>query len=118
MTEALAETRNADERMSAIDEYLEIGAFLDGGLAQQTEFDCVAFEKAAGRKLNAEERAEFIRVQHQAMRWTFLGSGLTHPQVVATLERLTPQGAQKIADVAPAFADLNPTKSKERNHVG
>ena len=103
MTEALAETRNADERSAAVDEYIEIGAFLDGGLAQQTEFDCVAFERASGRALNREERAEFIRVQHQAMRWTFLGSGLTHPQVRATLENLTPEGARKIAEVAPAF---------------
>ena len=103
MTEALAEPLNAKQRLAAAEEYLEIGAFIDGGLKQQTEFDCAAFERAAGRVLTANERAEFIRVQHQAMRWTFLGSGLTHPQVVATLERLTPDGAEKIAAVAPAF---------------
>ena len=103
MTEALAETRNDEERVRAADEYLEIGAFLDGGLAQQAEFDAAAFERKTGRRLKADERAELINVQHQAMRWTFLGSGLTHPQVVATLEKLTPQGAAKIASVAPAF---------------
>ncbi len=103
MTEALAETKNADERARAADEYLEIGAFLDGGLAQQTEFDLAAFERKTGRILSKEDRAEFITTQHQAMRWTFLGSGLTHPQVAATLEKVTPEGASKIAAVAPAF---------------
>ena len=103
MTEALAEIKNADERLNAVDEYLEIGAFLDGGLAQQTEFDLAAFERATGRILSGEERALFTKSQHQAMRWTFLGSGLTHPQVTATLNKLTPDGAKKIADIAPAF---------------
>lgn len=103
MTQTLAEGRNTDERRAAANEYLEIGAFIDGGLAQQVKFDFAAFEQAAGRTLSGEERAEFIKVQHQAMRWTFLGSGLTHPQVAATLEQITPEGAKTIADVAPAF---------------
>lgn len=103
ITEALAETRDAQSREAAIGEYLEIGAFLDAGLKQQAAFDLAAFECAANRTLKNGEREEFIRVQHQAMRWTFLGSGLTHPQLVATLEKVTPAGAKTIAGVAPAF---------------
>ena len=103
VTEALAETRSAAAREKAVDEYLEIGAFIDGGLKQQTAFDLAAFERAAGRTLRGEERAAFVNTQHQAMRWTFLGSGLVHPQVKATLEKITPAGARKIAEVAPAF---------------
>lgn len=103
ITEALAETRDAASREAAAGEYLEIGAFLDAGLKQQAAFDLAAFERAANRTLNNDEREDFIRVQHQAMRWTFLGSGLTHPQLAATLEKLTPAGAKTIAGVAPAF---------------
>lgn len=103
MIETLAESMTAEQRLAAAGGYLEIGAFLDGGLAQQVEFDIAAFERATGRSLNREERAEFKTVQHQALRWTFLGSGLTHPQVAATLQRVTPDGAEKIAEVAPAF---------------
>ena len=103
ITEALAESRSAQERAAAAEEYLEIGAFLDGGLKQQTIFDLAAFERAVGRTLNGEDRTEFLKAQHQAMRWTFLGSGLTHPRLKATLETLTPEGARKIAAVAPAF---------------
>ncbi|MEO1251323.1 MAG: hypothetical protein AAFW81_03120 [Pseudomonadota bacterium] len=103
VTEAIAESADAARRLSAVDEYLEIGAFLDAGLKQQTEFDCDAFERASERRLSASERKSFVEAQHQAMRWTFLGSGLTHPQVIATIKSLTPEGAQKIANVAPAF---------------
>ncbi len=103
MIEALADSRDAEECRSAAEEYLAIGAFLDGGLAQQAEFDADSFENATGRMLTDSERKEYVRQQHQALRWTFLGSGLTHPQVEATLNRITPEGAAKIADVAPAF---------------
>jgi hypothetical protein len=103
MTEALAAKCSADEIEAAIGEYLEIGGFLDDGLKQQTAFDLEAFERATGRRLDDAERAEFMTVQHQAQRWTFLGSGLTHAQVKATLEKLSPAGAAKIAEVAPAF---------------
>lgn len=103
ITETIAQGRTGAECEAAVAEYLEIGGFLDEGLKQQTAFDLAAFERAAGRTLNGEDRAEFLRVQHQAMRWTFLGSGLTHPQLVATLEKITPQGARTIAEVAPAF---------------
>jgi len=103
MIETLAEPMTTEQRLAAADGYLEIGSFLDGGLAQQVEFDIAAFERATGRSLNREERAEFKTVQHRALRWTFLGSGLTHPQVAATLHRITPDGAEKIAEVAQAF---------------
>ncbi|MEM9619900.1 MAG: hypothetical protein AAF936_18250 [Pseudomonadota bacterium] len=103
MIEALAESRDAGECLSAAEEYIQIGAFLDGGLAQQAEFDADAFENTTSRVLTDSERKEYVREQHQALRWTFLGSGLTHPQVEATLKRITPEGAAKIADIAPAF---------------
>ncbi len=103
ITEAMAESRNGDEMEAAIGEYLEIGAFLDQGLKQQAILDLATFERVAGRALNGEDRADFLRVQHQALRWTFLGSGLTHPQLKATLRKLTPAGADKIASVASAF---------------
>ena len=103
ITHAIAEPMSSDQRRDAAGDYLKIGAFIDGGLAQQVEFNLSAFEKASGRVLNSDERAEFIKNQHQAMRWTYLGSGLTHPQVVSTLTDITPEGAKSIAEVAPAF---------------
>lgn len=103
MTDALAVARNADQRLSAVREYLELGAFLDAGLAEQAKMDVDALERASGRGFDARERAEIVKTQHQALRWTFIGSGLTHPQTREALRRVSVQGANEIAEVAPAF---------------
>ena len=41
--------------------------------------------------------------QHQALRWTYIGSGMTHPKFLETLGRLSPAARDRIAEVAPAF---------------
>ncbi len=103
LTDQIAAELDADQRLSAVREYLELGAFLDGGLAEQAKFDLDALGSASGRIFNEAERAEILRTQHQALRWTFIGSGLTHPQTKASLARVSREGAKEIADVAPAF---------------
>jgi hypothetical protein len=103
MVEALAAGRSEEQILDAVEQYIEIGGFIDGGLKQQVEFDLEAFETATGRELNAEEKEEFRRVQLQANRWAYLGSGMTHPKVLQTLESLTPKARQRIESIAPAF---------------
>jgi hypothetical protein len=103
MVEALAESRSQTELEKALGEYLEIGGFIDGGLRQQAEFNRENLQHSTGRMLTAEESAEFMTKQHQALRWTFLGSGMTHPNFLATLERLSPALRQRIEQVAPVF---------------
>lgn len=103
MIEELAAGRSPESIATAVGEYLEIGAFLDAGLEQQALFDLDAFEKATGRRLDASERDRFVEVQRGANRWTYLGSGMTHPSVLATLERLGPEQRARVEAVAPAF---------------
>lgn len=103
MVEALARGRSAREIEAAVNEYLEIGGFIDAGLKQQVEFDLDAFTQATGRELNEEEQDQFRRVQLQANRWTYLGSAMTHERVLATLESLSPAARQRIEEIAPAF---------------
>ena len=103
MVEAIADGMTQEEIATAVDEYLEIGGFLDEGLKQQTVFDLEAMERATGRTLSDEEREEFIAKQHQANRWTYLGTGLTHPKFLETLEKLSPAQRQRIEEIAPAF---------------
>jgi len=103
MIEALAEGRGEAELEKALGEYLEIGGFLDEGLRQQTEFNLENLQSSAGRKLSGDERAEFMTKQHQALRWTFLGSGMTHANFLATLERLSPALRKRVEQVAPVF---------------
>lgn len=104
MVEALADGRDEQGIQSSIDEYLEIGMFLDNGLKAQVELNLDAFERATGRKLTPAEHQVLAEQQHQALRWTYLGSGMSHPQFVATLEKLSPKAAERIAEVAPAFS--------------
>jgi hypothetical protein len=103
MVEALADGRTEEQIMSAVEEYLEIGGFLDGGLQQQVEFDLNSFEQASGRRLTETEAKEFRRVQRRANRWTYLGTGMTHEKVLETLGSLTPKARQRIESVSPAF---------------
>ncbi len=104
MIEALATNRSEEERMRGVDEYLEIGGFIDGGLKQQVEFDLDSFQRATGRKLNGSEKEEFRRVQLRANRWTYLGTGMTHEKVLRTLEWLTPEARKKVESISPAFS--------------
>jgi len=87
----------------AFDDFLDIGGFLDGGFAQQTALDLAALEAAIGRTLSDSERQRFTEVQHQAMRWTFLGSALKNEAFLDALEQISPAGRLRIEQVAPAF---------------
>jgi len=104
MVEALAEGRSEAELQKALDGYLEIGGFLDNGLLQQADFNLENLRRSTGRTVTAEQRSEFITKQHQALRWTFLGSGMTHPNFLVTLERLSPALRQRLEQVAPLFS--------------
>lgn len=104
MVESLAEGCDEQELEKAINEYLEIGGFLDGGLKMQTQFDLEAFERATSRKLTDGQREQFMTTQHQANRWTYLGSGMTHPNFLATVEQLQPEARKRLeTEVAPIF---------------
>jgi hypothetical protein len=104
MVEALAEGRDEAAIEAAIDGYLEIGLFLDGGLAAQTELNLDAFERASGRRIRSDEREGLLAQQHQALRWTYLGSGMVHPKFTASLAGLSTAARDRIAAVAPAFS--------------
>lgn len=103
MVEALAEGRTEQQILDAVEQYIEIGGFIDGGLQQQVEFDLEAFTRVTGRELTEKEKEEFRKVQLQANRWTYLGSGMTHRKVLETLESLTPKARQRIENISPAF---------------
>ena len=103
MLEDLAATMSAEEIVRGVDEFLAIGGFLDDGCKQQVLFDLEAFEAETGRVLNEAEREEFITKQHQANRWTYLGTGLTHPKFLESLGRLSEGQRARIEAAAPIF---------------
>ena len=101
IVDALAEGRSEAEIDKAIDDVFAIAEFLDGGLKAQAAFNLDALEEVIGRKL--ENRAEIEAQQHQAARWTFIGSGLVHERFKATLKNISPKAAARIAEAAPIF---------------
>jgi hypothetical protein len=103
MVEAFATGLSPREIEAAVDEYFEIAAFMDAGLKQQAELDCESLAAATHRKFSSAERESFMEVQHSAMRWTFIGSGLIHPNFLATLEYLHPASRQRVEEAAPAY---------------
>jgi hypothetical protein len=103
MVSALVDGRDEAGIQKAIDEYLEIGMFLDNGFKAQTEMNVEALIKATGIWLSADVRTSLIEQQHQALRWTYIGTGMTHPKFVATLGAISPAARARIAEVAPAF---------------
>jgi hypothetical protein len=103
LVEALARPFGEGEIMRAIDEYLEIGGMLDGGLRALVKLDMESLRLATGRVLTESEREQFTELQLQAQRWTFIGSGITHPQFLATVGRLSPAARTRLEQIAPAF---------------
>jgi len=103
MVESLGERCTAEEIDAALDGYLAIGGMLDAGLLQQVGLDMDAFQRATGRTLTEKEREAFTSIQLQANRWTYLGSGMTHPKFLESLGMLKAGAREKIEAVAPAF---------------
>lgn len=104
VVDELAGSADGEGIEAAVDDYMDIGKLLDGGLAQQIQLDLESLQKAAGRTLDDEEKAEIVRAQTKAYRWTFLLSGMTHPNFDRSLRELSPRGHARVAELARAIA--------------
>ena len=99
----MAERSGAEAVAAAVEEFLAIGGFIDQGLRQQAGLDLASLEAAIGRTLPDDQRDTLLAEQHQAMRWTFLGSALVNPGFLEAIGRVSPEGRARIEQVAPAF---------------
>jgi hypothetical protein len=103
MIETLAKGLSSEEIDRVVDDYLALGGMVDGALTQQLDFDLAAFAAKTGRRLEGTELERTREVLTKAHRWTYIGSGMTHPRFVAALERISQTAADRIAAVAPFF---------------
>jgi hypothetical protein len=101
--ESVVKDATPKEIDEAFEEYAEIGTFIDNGIKQQAEFEAENFVQATGRKLSKSEREEMINAVLKGMRWTYLGTGMTHPNFLTTVEEIKPEGRRQIEEMAPAF---------------
>jgi para-aminobenzoate N-oxygenase AurF len=103
MVQALAERKSEVQIRAAVDGMLAIVEFFDLGCKQQVAFNLDALERAIGRKLSFARRATLVEQQHQALRWTYLGSGLRHEKFRATLGALSATQLKRIDALAHHF---------------
>jgi len=103
IVKAVAADCTSQEIDQAFQDYAEIGTFLDNGIKQQTEFDVESFVNATGRNLSKSEREVMTAAVLKGMRWTYLGTGMTHPNFLATVEQIKPEARKQIEEMAPAF---------------
>jgi len=89
---------------AAIDEFFAIGALFDHGFSQQVFLDLSALERLRGHTLTAGHQEQFIAVQHQALRWTFLGSTMRNPNFLAAMETLGDDARRRVEQAAPTFS--------------
>lgn len=104
MLQALTDNLTEAEIERGVSDYVSIGGLVDGGLKQQVEFDMQSLQRAIGRTLSKAEQASFRSIQLQALRWTFLGSAMTHPNFLATVGEFSPSARKQIEEMSPAFS--------------
>lgn len=103
MVEQLASQLTPRQIRAAIEEYVEICGQLADLLDNQLDLDLASLERATGRPLPEHERTSVRDVQRRSLRWTFLGSGMTHPNFLSTVDAITPGGAARVRAVATQF---------------
>ena len=103
MLHEMAAGKSATEIEKAVDEYFALVNFFDGGFKAQTQLDLSGFEAAKGSELSNCEREKFLEVQHQALRWTFLGSAMRNRNFLATLADLGQGVSERVSAAAVLY---------------
>jgi hypothetical protein len=104
VVDEIASKLTPQEIEKGIDDYMDIGKMIDGGLQTQVELDLVSLEKAIGRELADSEKAEIREAQLPAYRWTFLISGMMHRKFDQSLRELAAAGHARVGELARAIA--------------
>jgi hypothetical protein len=86
---------NASERDGAVDELIELVRAVEGLLQKQTAFDVQNLSDYLGRSFAPEEEDDLRTGILHAKRWTFIGSGVTHPRFQELLAEVTTPAQQE-----------------------
>ncbi len=104
IVDKIARELQPQEIETGVDDYMDIGKMLDGGLAAQVQLDIESLQRATGRTFTVEEKAAITQEQTKAYRWTFLLSGMSHPNFDRSLRELSAQGHERVSQLARAIA--------------
>ena len=104
LIEEIGADLSAEQRDQALGELLQLGGAIDELLTRQVEMDIDTLERAARRAFTERERADIRAHQRRAYRWTFLVSGLEHPNFVRIVGQLSGTGPERLAEAAAALS--------------
>lgn len=104
MVQALTDNLATPEIERGFSDFASIGGLIDSGIPPQVEFDMQALQRAAGRNFSEPEQEQFRAIQRQALRWTYLGSAMTHPQFLRTVGEISPGARIQIEEMSKAFS--------------
>jgi hypothetical protein len=92
------------DRQVAIEDLIELVGAVDGLLQQQAAMDVENFERYLGRSLDGSQRKEVHARVLDAKRYTFIESGVTHPNFSELFGAVTTPAQQ--AQVGKALAGV------------
>lgn len=104
MVEAMVQKLNDAEIQKGIEDYFAIGAFLEGGLMMQVQLDIESLQTAINRTFTEAEKQEIQVAQEKAYRWTFLGSGMTHPNFLRVLGKLSEPAVIQVREMVSSMS--------------
>jgi len=89
-----------EDRQVAVDDLIELVGAVDGLLQQQTRLDVENFERYRGRALSASLRDDVYARVLDAKRYTFIETGVTHPNFQALFGAVTTRAQQEQVQTA------------------
>jgi hypothetical protein len=104
LIDEVAADLTSEQKNEAVNQLLQLGSAVDGLLTKQVELDIESLQRAAGRLFGDRERDEIRIHQQRAYRWTFLVSGLEHPNFVRIVNQLSPTSGEQLAKTASALS--------------
>ena len=69
----------------------------------QVQLDIESLQTAVGRSFTDTEKQEIQAAQEKSYRWTFLGSGMSHPKFLQTVNEVSPAAAGRIQEMVAAM---------------
>lgn len=100
----MAEGRTRADIEKALIDFFDIVGFFDNGFREQAILDLASFERATARTLSGENAASFVDIQHQALRWTFLGSAVRNKNFLSAIATLGEDVPQRLFEASAVFA--------------
>lgn len=104
MVERLAQDLNATGIEQGIADYIAIVKMLHEGLKAQVQLDIKSLETSISRVFGQTEKQTVQNIQEKSYRWTFLESGILHPNFMQTISQLNPTVPTRITELLQSLA--------------